>query len=162
MSDGLVITFEGMERFQRDMLEISGPVATRVARRAIRAGGRVIQSTITQMAPQRPDLPSGTALPVGALRGDIELRVKQEDDGSVSAFIGPGKYSAHVARFVEWGHEQSGGEKRLIGGKLEGKFVAAQPFIRPALELSQDEAMAATETAVSFEIAKEVKRLGYL
>lgn len=162
MSDGLVVTVQGLDRFDRDMLEISGPVAVKIARRAIREGGRVMQAAITQMAPERPDLPSGTALPVGALRGDIELRVSQAQDGSVSAFIGPGKYTAHVARWVEYGHEQSGGEKRLIGGKLEGKFVPAHPFIRPAFELSQGEALAATEIAVSAEIAKEAARLGYI
>lgn len=162
MSDGLVMTVQGLERFNRDMLEISGPIATKIARRAIREGGKVMQAAITQMAPQRPDVPSGTALPVGALRGDIELRVRQDQDGAVSAFIGPGKYTAHVARWVEYGHEQSGGEKRLIGGKLEGKFVPAHPFIRPAFELSQGEAMAATEAAVSVEIGKEVARLGYV
>lgn len=162
MSDGLIMTVQGLERFNRDMLEISGPVATKVARAGIREGGRVMQAAITQMAPERPDLPSGTALPPGALRGDIELHVSQAADGSVSAFIGPGKHTAHVARFVEYGHEQSGGEKRLIGGKLEGKFVKAHPFIRPAFELSEGEALAATEAGVAAAIAKEAVRMGYI
>ena len=161
MSDGLTMTIN-LTYFERDMKELAGPVADRISRQALRAGAQVVLEALQDLAPERPDLPSGTALPVGALREDLHARVSRQDDGTYVARIGSGPKTRHVARFVEYGHEQAGSEKHLIGGNLEGKFVPAHPWIRPAAELSQEEATATAGLVVEEEIAKEATRLGYV
>jgi HK97 gp10 family phage protein len=165
MADGLEITFEGMDKFNSNMMTLSGPTAELVARRAMRAGGRVIQAAITEAAPVRPDLPSGTALPPGALKSDIELHVVKERDGSISAIIAPGKQTSHQARWVEYGHKLVRGGRLTNWGKpgkgQEVGFVEAHPFIRPAFEASEAAALAAAEESVAVEITKEAQRLGF-
>jgi Bacteriophage HK97-gp10, putative tail-component len=169
MPDGLVITFEGVEGFNRMMTDLAGPAVERIARRAVRAGGRVVQAAITEAAPERPALPSGTALPPGALKNDIEVHVAREKDGSVSAYIEPGKLTMHVARWVEYGHRQvAGGYSRKTAEAVEGgnaifsgpgqhvQDVPAHPFIRPAFEASE----LAAQDAIAMEIALAFSR-GY-
>src|ERR1700761_1656564 len=146
-ADGLEITFEGLSAFNSNMTELAGPGIERIVRRAMREGGRVVQAAITEAAPVRPSLPSGTALPVGALKNDIEVHVIKEQDGSISALIAPGKLTQHVARWVEYGHEM------VVGGrKGKGKSVGrveAHPFIRPAFEASES----AAQDAIAMSIA---------
>jgi len=166
MADGLEITFEGMPEFSRMMQELAGPAAERIARHAVRAGGRVVQAAITEAAPVRPDLPSGTALPPGALKNDIVVKTTKEPDGSVSAYIEPGKYTRHVARWVEYGHRQVRGGTSSKGGGILGQGyrgagrgignVPAAPFIRPAFEASE----AAAQDAIAMDIAASFAR-GY-
>ena len=164
--DGLEITFEGMPEFSRMMTELAGPAAERIARHAVREGGRVVQAAITEAAPVRPELPSGTALPPGALKNDIVVTTKKESDGSISAYIAPGKYTRHVAKFVEYGHRLvKGGRSRQRGGILGQGYVGpggvvgnvpAAPFIRPAFEQSE----AAAQDAIAMDIAASFAR-GY-
>ncbi len=159
MADGLEITFEGMPEFTRYMQDLAGPVVERIARHAMRAGGRVIQAAITEDAPVRTDAWSGTALPPGALKSDITLKVVKEPDGSISAIIAPGARSRHVAKFVEYGHRLvKGGKSRKRGGTLGQSYVGsggvvgevpAHPFIRPAFERSEP----AAQDAIAMDIA---------
>jgi hypothetical protein len=150
-----------LDYFERDMRELAGPVVDRISQHALHAGAQVFLEALQDAAPERPDLPSGTALPVGALRDDLRSRVSRQEDGTYIARIGPGPATRHVAGWVEFGHELSGTEKRLIGGNLEGKFVKAHPWIRPVFEMSQEEAVAAVGLVVEEEIAKEASRRGY-
>ncbi len=164
MPDGLEVTFEGMPQFNAGMAELSGPVSDAVARRAMRAGGRVMQAAISEAAPMRPVLPSGTALPPGALKADIELHVSKERDGSFSAYIEPGKYTRHVAAWVEYGHRLVAGG-RLFNFRKRGKGqitgeVPAHPFIRSAYEATEAAALAATEESIGIEMEREARRLG--
>ena len=166
MSDGLEITFEGMPEFSRMMQELAGPAAERIARHAVRAGGRVVQAAITEAAPVRPDLPSGTALPVGALKNDIVVKTVKESDGSVSAYIEPGSRTRHIAALVEYGHRMvKGGYSKQGAGTLgqgfsgpgqDIGFVPAAPFIRPAWENSES----AAQDAIAMDIAASFSR-GY-
>jgi Bacteriophage HK97-gp10, putative tail-component len=159
MADGIEITLEGLPEFSRMMTDLAGPAAERIIRHAVREGGRVVQAAITEAAPVRPDLPSGTALPPGALKNDIVVKVRKEPDGSISAYIEPGSKTLHVARFVEWGHRLvREGRSRKRGGTLgqsyvgNGKVVGgvpAYPFIRPAFDASE----AAAQDAIAMDIA---------
>jgi HK97 gp10 family phage protein len=159
MADGLEITFEGMPEFSRMMTDLAGPVAEKIARHAVREGGRVIQAAITEAAPVRPALPSGTALPPGALKNDIVVKTVKEPDGSVSAYIQPGAKTLHISRLVEYGHElvKGGYSKQGAGILGQGRqgpgrvigHVQAAPFIRPAFEASE----AAAQDAIAMDIA---------
>jgi hypothetical protein len=159
MADGLEITFEGMPEFSRMMQELAGPAAERIARHAVRAGAQVVQAAITEAAPVRPDLPSGTALPPGALKNDIEVKTRKEPDGSVSAYIAPGSRTRRIASWVEFGHRQIHGRiSRKGGGILGGRLidVPAHEFIRPAFEASE----AAAQDAIAMDRAASFAR-GY-
>jgi hypothetical protein len=101
MADGIDISIDGLPGFEATMKDLGqGPAIEKVERRAMRAGGRIVQQAITDAAPVRPDLPSGTALPPGALKADILLSVVKESDGSITAIIRPGKLTLHVARWL--------------------------------------------------------------
>lgn len=159
MSDGMEITFQGMTEFEGTMNELSIVVPEKICRRAMREAGRVVQAAVTEAAPVRPALPSGTALPPGALKADIELHVAKERDGSISAYIEPGKYTIYAARLVEYGHEMIVGGRKNKGGVSKGQ-VPPHPFFRPAYEESVDAAMTAAEETLGAEIQKEAERLG--
>ena len=159
MADGLEITFEGVPEFSRMMQELAGPAVERIVRHAVREGGRVVQAAITDAAPVRDELPSGTALPVGALKNDIIVKVRKEPDGSISAYIEPGSKTLHIARLVEYGHRLvRGGRSSQRGGILGQSYVGpgrvvgevpAHPFIRPAFEASEE----AAQDAIAMDIA---------
>jgi hypothetical protein len=150
--------------FDRDMQRLGQTVANEIGIKAMRAGGEVMQEALREAAPERPDLPSGTALPVGELANDIQLSVIKDSNGTIVARIGPGKKSRHVAVWVEYGHEMSHrqSEKRLIGGKFQGKFVPAHPWIRPTFETTIDEAVAVAGYRMQEEIAKASAQLGFV
>jgi HK97 gp10 family phage protein len=153
MADGIDFTFEGLPQFDAAMKELAGPAYDRAARKALRAGGKVIQAAITELAPVRASGPSGDALPPGALKSDIELHVAKEEDGSFSAYIEPGKYTKPAARWVEYGHV----EKR---GKKEVGHVPAHPFFRRGFEESVGQAETTTLETFNKEIAAEAAKLG--
>jgi HK97 gp10 family phage protein len=153
MADGPELTLEGLPQFDAAMMELAGAGFDRAARKAVRAGGKIIQEAITEAAPVRTSGSSGDALPEGALKSDIELHVAKEKDGSFSAYIEPGKYSIRVARWVEYGHT----EKR--GKKVTGQ-VPTHAFFRPAFDASEGEAEATTLETFNEKIAEEAAKLG--
>lgn len=148
--DGLIVTIDGMQQFNTMMVDLgAGQAAERVARRAMRNGGRVIQAAITDAAPVRPPLPSGTALPPGALKSDIELHVSKEQDGSISAYVEPGRLTKHVALWLEVGHNM------VPPGKKRTRVEAindGEGFVRRSFEMSEAAAVAAIEETIATEI----------
>jgi hypothetical protein len=148
--DGLEITIDGLAGFNAMMSDLgAGQAAERIARRAMRNGGRVIQAAITEAAPVRPPLPSGTALPPGAVKSDIELHVTKEQDGSISSYIEPGRLTKHVVRWLEFGHQM------VPAGKKRTRVDAINDgagFVRVSFESSEAEAIAAIEDTIATEI----------
>lgn len=159
-NDATGIVFEGMAEFEGSMYQLSVDLPEKVVRRGLRAGGQVMQVAISLAAPVRPDLPSTTALPPGALQSDIGLRVVKEDDGSFSAVIAPGKYTAYAARLVEYGHALVVGGRKGKGGATIGR-VPPHPFFRPAFEANEDNAMMVAEETILAEIEKEAQKIGF-
>jgi HK97 gp10 family phage protein len=165
MPDGITVEILGLAELQQKLTELSTTAADRCIRTALRAGAEIEQAAIQERAPERPDLPSGTALPPGALANDIVVHVRKSDQGNLSAIIGPDKYTSHVARWVEYGH------RLVVGGyssmdKRTGKYrgpgqhkgdVPAHPFIRPAFEATRDEVTTAITTTLASEIEKASK-----
>jgi len=75
--------------------------------------------------------------------------------------IAAGKLTAHVARWVEYGHRMiRGGRSRLLpNGKTRGPgkqigFVDAHPFIRPAYEATRQEVISTICTTLTTELEK--------
>lgn len=162
MADETGIVFEGIAEFEGAMVQLAIDLPEKVIRRGLRAGGQVIQAAITLAAPVRnPSLPSTTALPPGALKSDIELRVvKEQEDASFSAIIAPGKYTRYAAYLVEYGHEMVVGGRKGKGGTTIGQ-VPAHPFFRPAFEGAEQGAMVVAEEAILAAIEKESQRIGF-
>lgn len=142
------LTLTGVLDTQRVLAMVQEKMAKQGVRRAVRAGAEVISNAIEERAPVLNAKNQGSnALEPGALKADIGVRMKTEG-GEPVAIIGPGSSTAHVARFVEYGHRQvSGGYSKVLGngrvrgpGKVSSKDVPAYPFIRPAFEASAEEA----------------------
>lgn len=145
----------------------NGPI-----RKALKAGGDVLQKAIVERAPvlEMPQSPNSTALPPGALKGDITLKVTVAQGGG-TAVVEPGKFTRHVARWVEYGHHMVRGgyakfsgpgasAKQLRGaGKwLKDNDVPPHPFIRPAVEAAIDEATRVMYETFGREMAKIARR----
>jgi Bacteriophage HK97-gp10, putative tail-component len=168
VADGISVTLIGFDKLDANLLELNGATGERIIRKAMRAGGEVVQAAITDLAPVRTDGLGGDSsnpawnLPPGALKSDIQLTVtKDKQTGSIAAYIEPGRYSKFVATMVEYGHEIAKGGK--LGKSGRGKVIGhvpAHPFVRPAMDLSTDAAIEAIETTIAAEILKQIQKIG--
>lgn len=139
--------------------EVSGPGMER----ALRAGGRVIRGAMQERAPVLDRrTPGSTALPPGSLRAGIRVYAPK-DVKPIEVLVGPNAKTAHVARFVEYGHRQvSGGQLKVLpNGKTHGKGKAGRdvpphPFLRPAFEAS----LGAAETAMVASLKETIEKAG--
>lgn len=132
------------ERLDQLAFELDGPVLEKM----VRAGARVFKDELVLRTPELSEERSAKsdALPRGAIRDDIGVRTTR-DLGVFRAFVGPGKNTRYVARWVEYGHRLiKGGWSKLNGDGLAkgpGRFIKdipPHPFIRPAYEAARKEA----------------------
>jgi HK97 gp10 family phage protein len=176
MPDGISVEIKGLADLQRKLDALATSTAERCIRTALKAGAEVEKAAIEERIPARPDLPSRTALPIAALKSDISIQMKRSDQGNISAIVGPGEATAHVAEWVEEGHRLvRGGYSREVfkGGEATGKYrgpghqvtdddgelinVQPHPYIREAYEATRDEATQAIITVLGSEIEKAAK-----
>jgi HK97 gp10 family phage protein len=146
--------------------EIADPARVKkITRKALRKGAMVIRDAVAARAPERPELPSGTALPIGALQNDIIVRSSTDDNGREIATVQPGALTNHVAGWVEFGHQLVTGGKLSTSGKGSGHrvgvhamtstFVPPHPFFRPAEEASEAAATEAITESLSEDLVSE-------
>jgi Bacteriophage HK97-gp10, putative tail-component len=160
--DGLNIEVLGVPELEALFGEMAGQEAEKICRKALRAGGNQMRAAIAINAPVRAPLPSGTALPPGALQSDITVTVTKNNDTSFSAWIEPGKQTMHVARWVEWGHRLVRGKtsrRRGTKGKEIGD-VEAHPYIRPSFDANEDLAAGVVADAVIEGVDEMVMQRG--
>jgi len=69
--------------------------------------------------------------------------LKGSDNNRLAISIGPGKYTAHVARWLEYGFHHF----------KAGKYIF-HPFIRPAVDENESAAQKAILTTLESEIVK--------
>src|ERR1700735_1283175 len=100
----VTVSVEGLSDLQARLDQLKDSDAKRMMNKALRAGGQVFKAEEEQLAPERPDLPSGTALPPGALKRDVTVKKARGVDNTI--LIGPGKYTNQAAHLVEFGHRQ--------------------------------------------------------
>jgi hypothetical protein len=80
---------------------LADPVRVKkITRKALRKGAEITRDAIAVRAPERPDLPSGTALPIGALKNDIIIRSYTDDKGKEVASVQPGALTDYAAGLV--------------------------------------------------------------
>ncbi|WP_213805758.1 HK97-gp10 family putative phage morphogenesis protein [Granulicella sp. dw_53] len=164
--EGFSIGIEGLSELQTKLNDLGTKAAERAIRKALRAGAEIEQAAISERAPVK--VGTGGLLPNGALKNDIVVRMKRDDQGSLVAIVTPDKYTAHVARWVEYGHRMvTGGYSRLLPdgrtrgpGKAADEDVPEHPFIRPAFEATEQEVAAVMTTTLIEEIEKEASRKG--
>jgi HK97 gp10 family phage protein len=141
MADGYSIQIEGLAELDAKLQGLPEEIVKKLFRKSLRASGQVIQKEIQSRAPVKVE-DSGAksnSLPPGALKADIKTRTKlAPEKGNGSVTIGPGKKTAHVARWVENGHNIVGHKPNK---KKTGKKTKPRPFIRPALDASAQKAV---------------------
>lgn len=161
MADGLEITVQGASDLDRILDDLgAGDAVELVCRRALRNGGNLMKAAIAANARVRPPLPSGTALPPGALQGDIQVAVTKDAENSFSAWIYPGKFTRHVALWVEWGHRLVRGKSTKSRKGKEIGDVPAHPYIRPAFDENEDLAFEAVADSLATDINAAAKARG--
>ena len=153
MADETGIQIQGLSDLQATLDGLAEKDSNRMIRGALFDAGEPVQLAVSQRAPERSQLPSGTALPPGALKMDIVVRVPRASNILMS-LIGPDTLTRHAARWVEFGHRMVRGGNSTLGrnGKYHGSGqhvgeVPEHPFMRPAWEESK--ALAAETFAAS-------------
>jgi hypothetical protein len=155
---------EGLSEIDQKLSQLKGKTARALIHDAVMDGGKVLQNEVRLQAPTRPSLPHGSAIPPGSLKGDIELHFGISEEGLPAAIVKPGKYTAHVARWLEYGHRlvRGGYSKLMAGGRTRGRgvqvaVVKPYPFIRPAFETARQAAVAATIESLRRNLPTAVK-----
>jgi hypothetical protein len=159
MSFAVEMSCEGFEELRQRLSELATKDANRILNKALRTGGLIFQGEEEERAPERPELPSGTALPPGALRRDVHVR--KLPGKKPIWIIGPGKYTSQAAHLVEFGHRiVQGGKNRLkkygiqVGpGNVTGQ-VPPHPYARPAFESAHQLVMDAITESIKADIAR--------
>jgi len=165
MPDGINIEITGLAELKATFESLATKDADRAVLKALKAGAVIEQAAITAAAPVKDT--TGGLLPDGALKSDITISTKRDSQGKPYIIVAPGKYTAHVARWVEYGHRLvRGGYSRVLkSGKTRGPgkevgTVQAHPFIRPAYEESQNAVASAIATTLVEEIEKAAAKGG--
>lgn len=158
MAGRLTINVNGVPELQKAFANLAGPVAEKALTKGVIQAAQVFQESITENAPVRPALPSGTALPVGKLKQSIQIRARKLKSGAVAAFVEPSAETRHIARFVEYGHQLISGGRQGKGGKFAGR-VPPHPFVRPAYEVSAQDAIELMQQTILEVILEEADDL---
>jgi HK97 gp10 family phage protein len=137
-----------MEMFQ----SLGTDVKDKAIRAALLAGANIEQEEIRENCPTRIEGTSGTALPVGALQSDVIIKASTKSADVPYVVVTFGKYSAHVARWVEDGH------KIVKGKKDTGKETQPNPFISTAFETCEQAVIEAIEETFINNITKAANK----
>jgi len=155
MADGFSIDIKGLAEVKAKLESLGTTEAKKCVRKALKAGATITQSAVEERAPRRPDVPAGTALPPGGLRGDIIIKMKESDQGNQVAVVQPGELTWHVAQWVENGHRLVHGKGKK--GTATGTSVKARPFVVPAYEETREQVADVIATTLVTEIDKVSK-----
>jgi len=165
MADGLSFEIEGLADLKATFESLATKEADRCVLKALKAGAVIEQAAITERAPIKDT--TGGLLPDGALKSDIVITTRRDSQGKPYVTVAPGKYTRHVAQWVEYGHRliRGGYSKLLKSGKTRGPgtqlgTVEEHPFIRPGYEESREAVAAAISTTLIEEIRKSAAKGG--
>jgi HK97 gp10 family phage protein len=139
---------------------LTGDALHAAERRALRRVGGIVRAAIKRRAPSQAGEATHGLLKAGELSVSITARVhvatdKSTVDGDVSHVdIGPGtKIAKTVANWVENGHVKRRSKKK------EGPagFVKAEPFVRPAFDETEQEAIDAYTEEMTAAVTEAMK-----
>jgi HK97 gp10 family phage protein len=166
---GFTAQVTGLKELDQKLGELGDKAAKRIIRDALKAAGTVFELAVRARAPVRSGGSSGTALPPGALKNDIDSVIGTTDDGGPplpAVIVRPGKYTRRAAEWVEYGHRQvrggylkvsPSGKQRGPGREIGGP-VPAHPFVRPAYEAAREEAAAVCCNELALGVEKAAKQ----
>jgi len=131
----VVWSIEGAAEIEKFLIDIGPRPAARAGNRALRAAARVIMEEAKRLVP----------VDTGELRDSLAIVTKRQNSGShtLSVDIGFRKPTSRRAHFAEFGTVNH----------------AAKPFMRPAMDNKQGEAIDAMSKILSEAIAKEAVKL---
>src|SRR5262245_22663248 len=102
------VTIKGLDALRRNIDKVGAQTETVIIERAVILGSEVLQGSMSMRAPVR------TGRLAGAIEVEVQRRVRR---GAVVTRIGPSR-EGFYAKFIEFGT----------------RFMAAQPFMRPAID----------------------------
>lgn len=154
---------EKIERLVGGRLEVC-------AYKALYEGALIEKQTIEANAPVAMDEPNATstALPQGAVKADITVKRMKTAQNEPAYLVIPGERTAHVARWLEFGHILvAGGYRRAVKdkqgnktGKFRGSGVAmGEVEPHPFLRRSWEEASAAVKERIAQVFAEELEKV---
>jgi hypothetical protein len=140
----LVVDIRGIDDMLRN-LEATKQDSIKV--RALREAGQILKTEIEANAPESaiPPTAESDALPQGALKNDVVMTVSKSNH---SVVVGFGKYTKHVARWLEFGFHHI----------RKGKFVNIRSgFFRRAIEAALPQAQTTLQNSLLTNIQKAFK-----
>jgi HK97 gp10 family phage protein len=165
MADGFSIKLDGFEQLKATFESLATKDADACLIKALKAGAVIEQAAIVELAPVKDS--TGGILPDGALKSDIQITTHRPKSRSAYVTVGPGKYTAHVARWVEYGHRlvRGGRSTVLKNGKTRGPgkeigMVQEHSFVRKGYEASRQAVSDAISTTLVAEIEKAAAKQG--
>lgn len=147
MGKGVDIKIKGAKQLAKDLGTFSKNVATKITRKALRAGAKIIQKAAKANAPKL----------TGLTKKSIKVRAAKKKRGRVAILvqIGAGDYQGQTfyASFLEYGVKR---KTENPDSESEGGNYRIQPmgFIRRAYDEKADAAAQAIEQAFREEIKK--------
>jgi HK97 gp10 family phage protein len=161
--DGFSISIEGLSDLQAKLTDLSTKQADAATRKALKAGAAIEQAALIEYAPIK--VGTGGAIPDGALKNDIVVKMRRDEQGNQTAVVGPDKYTAWIGRLFEYGHRSvtGGYSRKLANGNTRGPGkeigdVPEHPWVRPAFESSQQAVADAMATTLAAEIELAAQR----
>lgn len=119
------------------MKSLEATKADAIKVRALRDAGTILKTAIETATPEAAIPPSSQsdALPQGALRNDVVMKVSKS---SHSVAVGFGKYTKHVARWMDWGfiHTKAGKYIQRHVGFFRNAVQTALPEAQNTLQQS--------------------------
>jgi HK97 gp10 family phage protein len=163
---GFSVEVKGLAELKAKLDALAHKKQKTIMNRALKAGAQVYQAEIEQRTPERHESPSGTALPPGALKHDIEIHTLKDpsDPNNTLVTVGPGKHTEHVMRWLEFGHQLVRNTNLAVGtvGKGRGRLgkggtvvtnVPAYPIMRPSYETASSAAQDAVVQSLRADLA---------
>jgi HK97 gp10 family phage protein len=140
----LQVGISGRAALMKQLDDLKRKASKEQLEKALIAGGEVFKAAIVERTPHRTPGGSEDALPPGALKRDIQIKVTPGGK-EPTVLVGPGENTAQVMRWLEWGHRVV---SRLATAKASKKtsaneHVPAHPVMRPAYEASRDASLRA-------------------
>jgi len=130
----LKFSFDGDKKLIENLKKISRTASGRALRQAAKQGAEIIVQEAKRRAP----------VDTGTLRKSIRSKFGKRSSDSVTVEIGPSS-KAYYGYFVEFGTSR----------------MAAQPFLRPAIDEHKQRAAEETKQAMVEAVLGEVRRAGH-
>ena len=149
MPDGFSAHVTGLKEIESNLKDLEGKLAGRALRAGVREGAEVIHEEAERLAPRR----------TGALAAGIKVATKiGQDRGRIAEDLGIARFQLTV---TDTGKSVVRARIGLIASVFYGlfhefgtRFMAAHPFMRPALDVKANQAIEKVTNKVRQEIQR--------